>query len=119
MTAIPKPSALTSVFTATYDAWNRMVAPTGGSNTVATYQYDGLNRRTIKGIYASGSLDHNKHAYFNEEWQILEVRKEVSGTINSNPLEQCVWHPFYIDALLVRVRWTPFFGRRMPFDKVV
>lgn len=102
MTTIPKPSALTSSYTATYDAWNRMVSISDGMTTVATYQYDGLNRRTVKGVYVSGSLDHNEHAYYNEEWQPLEIRKEVSGTINTNPLEQYVWHPFYIDAAALR-----------------
>ena len=106
MTTIPIPtnltSSYTSSYTAVYDAWNRLVSLSSGSTTVATYSYDGLNRRIVKGIYVSGSLDHNEHAYFNENWQILEVRKEVSGTINSNPLEQYVWHPFYIDAPILR-----------------
>jgi RHS repeat-associated protein len=102
MTAIPIPTNLTSAYTAIYDAWNRLVSLTIGSTTAATYSYDGLNRRVVKGVYVSGSLDHNEHAYFNEKWQVLEVRKEVSGTINSNPLEQYVWHPFYIDAPILR-----------------
>jgi RHS repeat-associated protein len=102
MTTIPSPSNLTSAFTATYDAWNRLVALANGSVTVATFAYDGLNRRIVKGIYVSGTLDHNEHAYYNEKCQLLEVRKEVSGTINTNPLEQYVWHPFYIDAPVLR-----------------
>jgi hypothetical protein len=102
MTSIPIPSNLTSTYTATYDAWNRMVSLASGTSTVATYSYDGLNRRVTKGVYVSATLDHNEDAYFNEKWQILEVRKTVSGTINSNPLEQYVWHPFYIDALVLR-----------------
>ncbi|HEV8072384.1 MAG TPA: RHS repeat-associated core domain-containing protein [Planctomycetaceae bacterium] len=102
MTSIPIPTNLTSLSTATYDAWNRLVALASGSTTIATYTYDGLNRRILKSVYVSGTFHHNEHAYFNENWQLLEVRKEVSGTINSNPLEQYVWHPFYIDALLLR-----------------
>jgi RHS repeat-associated protein len=102
MTGMPIPTNLTSLYTATYDAWNRLVSLGSGSTTVATYAYDGLNRRVVKGIYVSGTLDHNEHAYFNEKWQILEVRKEVSGTINSNPLEQHVWHTFYVDAPVLR-----------------
>jgi YD repeat-containing protein len=101
-TTIPIPSSLTTGYTATYDAWNRLVSLTSGSTSVATYSYDGLGRRIIKGIYIGGTLDHNEHAYFNEDWQSLEVRKEVSGTINSNPLEQYVWHPFYVDAPVLR-----------------
>ena len=102
MTTIPIPNNLTSTYTAVYDAWNRLVSLTSGSTTVATYSYDGLNRRIIKGVYVSGTLDHKEHAYFNEHWQILEVRREVSGAINTNPLEQYVWHPFYVDAPILR-----------------
>jgi RHS repeat-associated protein len=106
LTTIPIRSSPTSSSTATYDAWNRLVSLTNGSTTgattVATYAYDGLSRRVVKGIYVSGTLDHNEHAYFNEKWQPLEVRKEVSGTVSSNPLEQYVWHSFYIDAPVLR-----------------
>jgi RHS repeat-associated protein len=102
MNTIPIPTNLTSANTATHDAWNRLVSLANGSTTVATYSYDGLNRRVVKGVYVTGTLDHNEHAYFNEKWQILEIRKEVSGTINSNPLEQYVWHPYYIDAPVLR-----------------
>jgi YD repeat-containing protein len=102
MTTIPIPSSPTSAYTATYDAWNRLVSLANGTTTVAKYAYDGLSRRVVKGVYVSGSLDHNEHAYFNDNWQVLEVRKEVSGTINSNPLEQYVWHSFYIDAPALR-----------------
>jgi RHS repeat-associated protein len=102
MTSIPIPSSPTSSYTAVYDAWNRLVSLSNGSTTVASYSYDGLNRRVTKGVYVSGSLDHKEDAYFNENWQLLEVRKTVSGTINSNPLEQFVWHTFYIDAPVLR-----------------
>jgi RHS repeat-associated protein len=102
MTNIPIPSNPASTYTATYDAWNRPVALTNGTATVATYAYDGLDRRIVKGLYVSGTLDHNEHAFFNEKWQTVEVRKEVSGAINANPLEQYVWHPMYVDAPLLR-----------------
>jgi RHS repeat-associated protein len=102
MTTIPIPSNLTSTYTGVYDAWKRLVSLTSGSTMIATYAYDGLNRRVTKGVYVSGSLDHGEDAYFNQKWQLIEVRKTASGTINSNPLEQYVWHPFYIDAPLLR-----------------
>jgi RHS repeat-associated protein len=102
MTSIPMPSALTSLYTATYDAWNRLLSVSNGSTPIATYAYDGLGRRIVKGVYVGGSLDHNEHAYFNEQWQLLEVRKEVAGTQSPNPLQQYLWHPLYVDALLLR-----------------
>ncbi|MCH8044618.1 MAG: RHS repeat protein [Planctomycetes bacterium] len=57
MTTMPKPSALTDGYNAKYDAWNRLVkiSETGGA-TVATYEYDGLNRRTLKVV--SGTTTH-------------------------------------------------------------
>ena len=56
----------------------------------------------MRSVYASGSLDHRIHCYYNEDWQLLEERKEVSGTEDADPLNQYVWHPSYIDALAVR-----------------
>ena len=47
-TSFPDPRSLTSDLTATYDAWNRLVKLEDGGGTVAEYQYDGTNRRTIK-----------------------------------------------------------------------
>jgi RHS repeat-associated protein len=102
MISTPIPTNLASTYTSTYDAWNRLVSLANGSTTVARYAYDALNRRVVNGIYVSGTLDHNEHAYFNEKWQILEVRKEVSGTINSNPLEQYVSNAFYVDSPTLR-----------------
>jgi RHS repeat-associated protein len=102
MQTVPIPSSLTSGYTATYDAWNRLVSLANGSTTVAKYTCDGLNRPTVNGVYLSGSLDHNEHLYYNEDWQLLEIRTEAGGTINPNPLDQFVWHPFYADAMALR-----------------
>jgi RHS repeat-associated protein len=102
MTGIPIPSTPASLYTATYNAWYRLVAITSAGSTIVTYSYDGLGRRIAKGLYVSGSLDHNEENYFNENWQLLEVRKQVGGVINSAPLEQYAWHSFYIDAPILR-----------------
>jgi RHS repeat-associated protein len=102
MTSVPIPTSLTSVYAATYDAWSRLVSLASGSATVGTYTYDGLNRRIVKGIYVTGALDHNEHAYFNDNWQMVELRKEVGGTINSHPLEQYVWQGLYLDTPVLR-----------------
>ncbi|MEZ6049203.1 MAG: RHS repeat domain-containing protein [Planctomycetaceae bacterium] len=75
MTTIPKPAAPTAGYTATYDAFNRLVKLEDGANTVAEYEYDGLGQRIVKSVYASGALDHKQHAYFNGAWQTVEVRK--------------------------------------------
>jgi RHS repeat-associated protein len=89
----------------TYDAWNRLVSVDDedpeNPTTLAAYEYDGLGRR-IRQIVGPGGVVHTLHSYYNAEWQELEVRKEVSGTEDPDPLEQLVWHPYYIDALAVR-----------------
>ena len=65
-------------------------------------RYDGLGRRIVRAVYSGGSLDHKIHYYYNEDWQLVEERKEVSGTEYTDPLNQYLWHPYYIDALAVR-----------------
>jgi len=57
------------------------------------------DRRVVKEVYTSGgSLDHTLDMYYNENWQILEVRKDG----NADPLKQYVWHAYYIDAPAIR-----------------
>ena len=103
MTKIPKPTSWTSHFDLTYDAWNRLVEVKDGYNTVQQNQYDGLGRRVVRSVYASGSLDHKVHYYYNDRWQLLEEFIEVSGTINEHPQSSYLWHPYYIDALALRL----------------
>ena len=45
MTTMPQPGSLADSYTATFDAWNRMVKVKEGAATVADYEYDGANRR--------------------------------------------------------------------------
>jgi hypothetical protein len=63
-------------------------------NTVAAYEYDGRNYR-IEKTAGGVTLDY----YYTESWQVAEVH-EAGDT--ANPLEQFVWHPYYIDAAIVR-----------------
>ena len=83
------PNAATGYY---YDAWNRLVV----AQEQATYEYDGLGRRIVKDVYAGTANDRDY--YYNEQWQLLESR----ATSSANPVEQFVWHPYYIDALAVR-----------------
>ncbi|MCA9211831.1 MAG: RHS repeat-associated core domain-containing protein, partial [Planctomycetales bacterium] len=92
MTTLPNPSSLTSGMTLTYDAWNRLVKVVDGT-TLAECEYDGLNRRTIK---TAGGTHYDY--YFNNDWQILEVRKNN----DVDPIVEFAWHPHYPDALAVR-----------------
>jgi RHS repeat-associated protein len=102
MTRIPQPSAPTSYYDLIYDAWNRLVAVKDGANFVQENKYDGLNRRTAKKKYATGSLIETRHFYYNIDWQVVEERLESGGTVDPDPVNQYVWHPEYVDALAMR-----------------
>lgn len=105
MIEIPQPNAPASSYDATYDAWGRLVKLEDGANTVAEYEYDGLGRRIIKHVYDSGTFDYSDHAYYNG-WQVIEVRRDTDGTSggdpDADPMEQFVYHTYYIDAVAVR-----------------
>ena len=81
-----------------YDAWNRLTRLGQGASSpgtlVVTYSYDGQNRRIRKVVAGGDTYDY----YYNESWQVLEVRK--GGSANS--YEQYVWGVQYIDAPVVR-----------------
>ena len=83
MTKLPKPGNWTDHYYIGYDAWNRLVRLATRTTTVAQYQYDGRNFRTIKRTYASGSLSETRHFYYNSSWQLLEERLESGGVIAS------------------------------------
>jgi len=101
MTTIPQPGSPTASYTATYDAWHRLVKLANGGTTVAEYEYDATKQRIAKKVYASGVLDYEHHYYYNENWQVLETFPET-GENEELPVASYVWHPYYIDALLLR-----------------
>jgi RHS repeat-associated protein len=82
-----------------YDAWNRLVQVKNDNGsgspgtTLATYAYDGLNRRVSKAT--GGNTDVS---YYNEGWQLLEVRRNGSA----NAREQYTWDAGYIDTPIFR-----------------
>jgi len=105
MTTIPQPGNLTASYTATYDAWHRLVKLAIGGTTVAEYEYDATKQRIVKKVYASGVLDYEHHYYYNDNWQVLETRivdLESEDPEPYGPLAQYVWHPYYIDSLILR-----------------
>jgi RHS repeat-associated protein len=95
ITKVPKPSDWSTAYDLTYDAWNRLVKVMSGASTVATYAYDGQNRRTTK--TAAGAT---RHYYYSNQWQILEERLGASATAD----RQFVWGLRYIDDLILRDR---------------
>ncbi|NLX57968.1 MAG: RHS repeat-associated core domain-containing protein [Phycisphaerae bacterium] len=93
-----------------YDGWNRLVAVYAadgtaddalddGDTALVTYARDGLHRRIHRTVDPdSTAVDYDD--YYDESWQLLEVRKES----DADPLDQYVWDLRYIDAAVVRFR---------------
>jgi RHS repeat-associated protein len=103
MTSFPQPASPSSVYTAVYDAWNRLTQVNAGSSTVAEYQYDGFNRRAVKLTYSGGTLSETRHFYWTNDWQDIEERIGTSTSMDN----QYVWGARYIDELICRDDATP------------
>ena len=95
MTEAPKPGAPTTKHKYIYDAWNRLVKVTDGSNvTIVTMEYDGLGQRIQKVVSGGDTIDY----YYNDQWQLLTEAEDDSIYATY------FWHPHYVDALAVRFR---------------
>ena len=84
MTTMPQPGSETTGLTCVYDAWNRLVEVGSGSTVLATYSYDGLNRRITE--TAGGQTTAY---YYDTNDQVLEERVDGSG--RRVPNVQYVW----------------------------
>ena len=75
----------------------------GDETTIAAYEYDGRNRRTMKTVSNCGVEDTANdggnttvHYYYSDKWQILETRNGSSQTTF-----QYVWGTQYVDELVM------------------
>ncbi len=55
------------------------------------------NRRIVRD--ETGGSGNRRHFYYNNQWQVLEERVEVSDAIDPDPLAQYVYHPEYVDSI--------------------
>jgi RHS repeat-associated protein len=94
MTTMPQVVTPTSAFTATYDAWNRMVSIGDGGDIAINYQYDGRNRRIIR-----TTAGETRHFYFTSDWQDIE---EQVGATSPTMDKQYVWGITYTNDLIGR-----------------
>ncbi|MDB5344807.1 MAG: repeat-associated core domain protein [Schlesneria sp.] len=106
-TTIPQPADPTESYTATYDAWNRMVQliDTNTTDTVQQNAYDPRTFRTVRKDYASGVLDETRHFFYTFQWQSIEERLGTSPD-SADPERQYVWGRRYVDDLVLRDRDT-------------
>jgi len=104
---VPKPSDPTQGYTATYDAWNRLIRMEAGADKVAEYEYDGAKRRTVQKTYTAGVLSETRHLYYTkpDQWQVIEERIGTSPD-SADAERQFVWGLRYIDDLVLRDRDT-------------
>ena len=84
-----------------YDAWNRLVIIAAPAAGLQQNEYDGLHRRIVRDDSFAGGNGDKIHFYYSGQ-QVVEERKEVSGTIDTDPLNVYIYHPHYIDAVLCR-----------------
>jgi|GEM_PF-6256466 len=111
MTTMPQPADPTQSYTATYDAWNRLVKleqpATPSPETVAAYAYDGAKRRIMQQSYISGTLSETRHLYYTQpsQWQVIEERIGTSPD-SADAERQFVWGLRYIDDCVLRDRDT-------------
>ncbi|MEM7392670.1 MAG: RHS repeat-associated core domain-containing protein, partial [Verrucomicrobiota bacterium] len=96
-TSLPRPDDLTNSYTAVFDAWNRLVRLSDGSDPVTEYDYDGRGYRITRRSYTSGNLDETRELYYSSRWQVLEER--VGGSVK----EHYVWG-LNTNGLIVRDR---------------
>jgi RHS repeat-associated protein len=92
-----------------YDAWNRLViARSTGGVLLASYDYDGLNRRITEQVSSDGfsdaSLSPVRDMFYSSQWRVLEERLRVAGAVGSVAEARYVWSSVYIDAMILRDR---------------
>lgn len=105
MTSMPSLANPTVAQTCEYDAWNRLVRVTEGSDTVSSHVYDAAARRVIQISYDSGDLTETRHLYYTEpsDWRVIEERLGTTP-YSADAERQQVWGLRYVDDLLVRDR---------------
>ena len=87
---------------ASYDAWNRLVLISSGTQKVSEHVYDARGYRIRKDTYTSGTLTEARHYYYTPGWQCVEERVGTTTTAE----RQFVWGLRYIDDLVLRDRST-------------
>ena len=98
MTEAPSPADPTVKHKYVFDAWNRLVKVTDASDvSIQENEFDGLNRRIVK-IDKTGASDVTYDYYYNQQWQVAEIRKDG----DAEPWKQYIYHPHYVDAVAVR-----------------
>ena len=82
MTTIPQPADPTNGFSATYDAWNRLVklVDDATNDVVLENEYDGRTFRTVQITGSNPSSLVTRHFYYSASWQV-ESRTKVSGVV--------------------------------------
>jgi RHS repeat-associated protein len=108
LTTHPRSSSVSDGFI--YDAWNRLVSHvvtgSGGPMNMVTYEYNGLNWRTLKYALESAvseSAYQRRVMYYDADWRLLEERVEAfDGTSSENWVKQEYWGARRLDDPVMR-----------------
>ena len=98
MSVIPQPADPSESFDATWDAWHRLVKLAHDGQTVASYAYDGANRRITRDLPGTAT----RHFYYSNATQVIDERIGAS----QNPAVQYLWNLGFVDDLVLRDRST-------------
>ncbi|MCY2964024.1 MAG: RHS repeat-associated core domain-containing protein, partial [Planctomycetota bacterium] len=104
MTTVPQPADPTKGYSATYDAWNRLVKLVDASNSQTAQEnaYDGRTFRVVRKTYTAGVFSETRQLLYSTGWQVVEERVGAATAAE----RQFVWGLRYLDDLVVRDRDT-------------
>ena len=93
-----------------FDAWDRFVEFRVWGYTVAAYEYNGLNWKTVRKDESGGGGLPDTYYYYSSNWQLL-LEEEISEVTGEGPgdgdtLTWYVWGTQYIDDLVLRADGT-------------
>ncbi len=93
ITTLPQPNSTSDEYSATFDAWNRLVLLEDDDAAIESYAYDAKMRRV-----SQAALGITRHAYFTLGWRDIEQRLDSATTAD----RQFIWGQRYIDDLILR-----------------
>ena len=103
-TTVAEPNNQTTGLTCVYDAWNRLVSASDGTNTI-TYQYDGTGRLTERIVSVGGTIQTTQlYSYSGRQVvQVYTYNGAYDGTSDTfQGGQQYIYSPLYVDTPIVR-----------------
>lgn len=87
MIDMPQPATPTANYSATFDAWNRLVRFAVSAVSIEEYSYNAISWRVSSVSYSGGAVIDTQFYFLSTRWQRIEQRRTLSGS----PYLQNVW----------------------------